>query len=323
MKTVKRLPAALVVCLFASCSPTEPEFDVEPPTLISPGNNSSSTNRTPFFNWSDEAGAKVYELVVDNSSGFESPEIHETSLTSSNYSSPTSLPIGAYCWKVRCKDFEDNWWRWSAISSFAIVEPETVTDIDGNVYPTVKIGNQWWMAENLKVTHYRNGAEIPNITGVVDWMNQTTGAYCNYDNNEQNVPVYGRLYNWYAAHDSRQIAPAGWHVPSDAEWQKLIHCLGGGDVAGGKMKVTGTGLWDSPNTGATNESGFSAIPGGWRLLCFFWSYYSLGETAAYWSSTIVDSEHAWALYLHYDYSTATRYSDKSKSHGFSVRCIRD
>ena len=152
-------------------------------------------------------------------------------------------------------------------------ETGTVTDIDGNTYQTVKIGDQWWMAENLKVTCYRNGDAIPNITDGTTWASLSTGAYCEYNNDINNVATYGRLYNWYAVTDSRNIAPAGWHVPSDAEWKQLEMYLGmsqseadatgwRGTDEGGKLKEVGTMHWNSPNTGATNESGFTALPGG-------------------------------------------------------------
>jgi len=140
----------------------------------------------------------------------------------------------------------------------------TVTDIDGNCYRTVTIGTQVWMAENLKVTHDCNGEAIPNVTDGATWAGLTAGAYCEYNNDVNNVATYGRLNNWYAVADSRNISPAGWHVASDAEWQTLSIFLGGDAIAGGKMKETGTTHWYSPNTGATNESGFSALPGGYR-----------------------------------------------------------
>ena len=111
-------------------------------------------------------------------------------------------------------------------------ETGTVTDIDGNTYVTVKIGEQWWMAENLKVTHYRNGDSIPNITADIQWAALDTGAWCSYDNNPDNVNHYGRLYNWYAVTDSRNIAPAGWHVATNDEWIALITILGGEITAG-------------------------------------------------------------------------------------------
>ena len=197
---------------------------------------------------------------------------------------------------------------------------KTITDIDGNVYNTVIIGDQVWMAENLKVTHYRNGDPVPNVTDDTDWKNLTTGAYCNYDNNTNNSATYGCLYNWYAVNDSRNIAPEGWHVPSNAEWQILINYLGGSSVAGGKMKETGTTHWNSPNTGATNESGFSALPGGYRHRSG--SYDSMGSGAPLWSSTEYDSGNAWARALSGNYSEV-HHGNSTNLFGFSVRCVRD
>ena len=205
-------------------------------------------------------------------------------------------------------------------------ETGTVTDIDGNVYNTVQIGDQWWMAENLKVTHYRNGDPIPNVTDATEWINLKSGACCNYENNEANVAIYGRLYNWYAVNEDRNIAPEGWHTPSHEEWQKLVDYLGGDAIAGGKMKTTGTieegtGLWHSPNAGASNESGFSALPGQYRSRSTG-AFTPLGFGAFFWSSTAgVDSM---ALYHYFSssgsgaYFTMTNYPT-----GFSVRCIKD
>lgn len=200
-------------------------------------------------------------------------------------------------------------------------ETGTVTDINGNTYQTVKIGDQWWMAENLKVTHYRNGDAIPNVTDNATWAGLATGAYCEYNNDADNVSTYGRLYNWFAAVDSRNIAPAGWHVPSDAEWQTLVVFLGGEAVAGGKMKEAGTSHWLSPNTGATNESGFSALPGGFRD--YDGVYMAVGITAVFWSSTERDSNSAWHRYLEYYDSVVGRSSGCTKRNGNSVRCVRD
>ena len=203
----------------------------------------------------------------------------------------------------------------------------TLTDIDHNEYKTVKIGNQWWMAENLKVTHYRNGEAIPEITkGSVwsnltsAWSNLTTGAYCVYRNDESNSATYGRLYNWYTVNDSRNIAPDGWHVPTDAEWTTLTTYLGGESVAGGKLKESGTAHWISPNTGATNESGFAALPGGYRAT--YGNFDDMGYNATFWSSTEDDSLNAWTRTLPYDYSSVARYYTNKRS-GFSVRLVRD
>ena len=208
----------------------------------------------------------------------------------------------------------------SAMSFTTIATTGTVTDIDGNTYQTVKIGEQWWMAENLKVTHYRNGDAIPNVTNDTTWSDLTTSAYCNYNNNSSNATTYGRFYNWYAVNDSRNIAPTGWHVPSDAEWQTLVDYLGGD--AGGKMKETGTTHWNSPNTGATNESGFTALPGGCRF-SIGGSFYDMGYYAFFWASTEYGTYYAWSRVLFYYSSSVYRKYYYGKRDGFSVRCVRD
>jgi uncharacterized protein (TIGR02145 family) len=198
----------------------------------------------------------------------------------------------------------------------------TVIDIDGNVYQTVTIGSQVWLAENLKVTHYRNGDSIPHVTDGPSWSWLTTGAYCNLDNNDTtNVATYGRLYNWYAVDDSRNIAPTGYHVASDSEWQALVNYLGGDAIAGGKMKEAGFAHWISPNTGATNESGFSALPGGCRR-SGDGSYHDIRALAYFWSSAESSSSYAWNRYLGYTTSEVGR-SDYVMQYGLSVRCVRD
>ena len=202
---------------------------------------------------------------------------------------------------------------------------DSVKDIDGNSYKTVKIGNQWWMAENLKVTHFRNGDEIPCVTDNDQWFNLTSGAYCNYNNDTANVALYGRLYNWYAAVDSRNIAPEGWHVPTDDEWQELVEFLGGDTLAGGKMKGTGTieggdGLWYEPNKGATNESGFSALPAGGRTYDVATDV--AGSYAYFWSTKNYHHWYGWHRYLYYNNAEVYRYNYYNQF-GFSVRCIKD
>jgi len=194
------------------------------------------------------------------------------------------------------------------------------TDIDGNLYQIVRIGDQVWMAENLKVTHYRNGDEIPTGLDNASWSSTTNGAYAVYDDNESNADTYGYLYNWFAVDDSRNIAPEGWHVPTDDEWQTLVDYLGGSSVAGGKLKEEGTTHWNSPNTDATNVSGFTALPGGYRYS--IGSYYSMGYSGYFWSSTEHGSSDAWDRRLGYDSSGVDRGGD-DKLDGFSVRCIRD
>jgi uncharacterized protein (TIGR02145 family) len=218
-------------------------------------------------------------------------------------------------------------------SSIGLTEclSSTVTDIDGNVYQTVTIGTQVWMAANLRVTHYRNGEDIPNVTEGPTWAALTTGAYCEYNNDANNVATYGRLYNWYAAVDSRNIAPIGWHVASNAEWKQLEMYLGmsqfqadssgwRGTTEGGKLKEAGYVHWTSPNTGATNESGFAALPGGYRLN--YGAYYGMSNDAIFWSSTERGSITAWSRALSYG-SSVVGCNGNYKEDGFSVRCVKD
>ena len=196
-----------------------------------------------------------------------------------------------------------------------------VTDIDGNEYGTVLIGNQVWMSENLKVTKYKDGTAIPTGHSNSVWSNLSSGAYAVYDDDDVNTDTYGFLYNWYAVDDSRIIAPDGWHVPTDDEWTTLTDYLGGTSVSGGKMKETGTEHWSSPNTDATNESGFTALPGGYRY--FNGNYIHQGYSGYFWSSTEYNGRgSAWYRLLYYDGSDVSR-SNYYKECGFSLRCVRD
>lgn len=164
----------------------------------------------------------------------------------------------------------------------------TMTDNDGNEYATVTIGNQVWMAENLRTTKYRDGSEIPNVTDATDWSALTTGAWCSYDNSADNAAAYGHLYNWYAVGDTRNIAPEGWHVPSYTEWTTLEKYFGSSNEAGGYLKETGTDHWASPNTGATNGAGFNARGSGSRMYAITTgaSYFrALTQGSPWWLST--------------------------------------
>ncbi len=201
----------------------------------------------------------------------------------------------------------------------------SMTDQEGNVYKTIVIGAQEWMAENLNTSIYRNGDAIPTNLDDAVWSSTTSGAWAFTNNDPSNACPYGKLYNWYACVDARQLCPVGWHVPADAEWTVLTNYLGGEDVAGGKMKITGTieaatGLWFSPNTGATNSSGFSGAPGGSRLSNG--GSYDDGGDGGWWSSSEVDSGDAWHRYLYYELGSALP-SRNYKPFGFSVRCLRD
>ncbi|MBU1014205.1 MAG: hypothetical protein KKG99_14500 [Bacteroidetes bacterium] len=197
----------------------------------------------------------------------------------------------------------------------------TVTDTVGNVYKTIIIGTQTWMAENLRTTRYKNNLSIPLVTDHITWSNKTNSAYCWFNNDAATYKsTYGALYNWYTV-NTGDLCPTGWHVPTDDEWTTLTTYLGGISVAGGKLKETGTSHWLSPNTGATNETGFSAVPGGYRgdTGLFF---YSGREGGFWWSSTTSNTSAAWYRIMYFGgYNVGRNYD--SKKDGASVRCIKD
>ncbi len=195
-----------------------------------------------------------------------------------------------------------------------------LTDIDGNRYRTVKIGSQTWMSENLRVTHFRNGDSIPLVDDNAVWENATAGAACRYDNSDGLANTYGLLYNWFAVSDPRQIAPGGWHVPTDQEWQVLIDYLGGDSLAGGKLKEGGAAHWLAPNTGATNESGFTARPAGDRSGTGH--YFDINDLAYFLSTTVDSAERVFVRGLSFDSGAIRRYRS-DKVDGLSVRCVKD
>jgi len=207
------------------------------------------------------------------------------------------------------------------LTAFGCKQKNTVTDIDGNVYHTITIGKQVWMVENLKVTKYRNGDEIPNITDEMQWFNTNSGAYCNYNNDAKNVSTYGRLYNWNVVNDKRNIAPKGWHVPTNEEWTTLETFLGGSNIAGGKLKEAGTTHWSSPNSESTNESGFSALPGG-RYGDGQTIFNGIGDYGSWWTSTSNEETRAWHRGLDCT-SPGVHRCYEHKKLGLSIRCIKD
>jgi uncharacterized protein (TIGR02145 family) len=205
---------------------------------------------------------------------------------------------------------------------------EGVKDIDNNRYDIIKIGTQTWMAENLKTTRYNDGSVIPLITDGTAWVdsaNNNAAAYCWYNapNETSNLIAYGALYNWYAINSAtngnKNVCPVGWHVPIDGEWTTLSTYLGGEGVAGGKMKEAGLAHWNTPNGGATNESGFSGLPGGYR---YYDGAFDVGGDGNWWSSTEYNTADAWSRILIAFNGNVYRYGI-SKGSGFSVRCLRD
>jgi uncharacterized protein (TIGR02145 family) len=207
--------------------------------------------------------------------------------------------------------------------------PSIVTDIDGNIYNTVTIGTQVWMVENLKTTRFRDGSGIPNVTDNLQWVSDgalKSPAYCNLDNYEANSTSYGRLYNWYAVTDNRNICPVGWRVPTDDDWTVLTEYLGGSDIAGGKLKSSNG--WMSPNFGVEDRTGFLAFPGGYRDVdgtfkrVFYVNGEVMGDFGYWWTETEYDNDNGFARIMFSDlYSALTYQADKKK--GFSVRCIKN
>ena len=219
-----------------------------------------------------------------------------------------------------------------------------ITDIDGNTYQSVTNCGLTFTKQNLNVSKYSDGTPIPQVQNASAWAILTTGAWCYYENNTANGSIYGKLYNWYAVagiYDAasatnlalrKKLAPTGWHVPTDAEWSLLINCLdpnanGGSttpNVAGGKMKATGTiqsgtGLWESPNTSATNESGFTGLPAGFRSNSG--AFGNIGNDSRFWSSSENNTSSAWRRFLDRTNGSVSR-SDHDKKLGYSVRCLR-
>jgi len=184
--------------------------------------------------------------------------------------------------------------------------------------PTITINTQTWMLYNLDVATYRNGDIIPEVTDQTQWSNLTTGAWCYYNNDSANGAIYGRLYNWYAVNDLRGLAPVGYHIPSSNEWLTLRNYLGGINTAGGPLKETGTTHWIS-NTGATNSSGFTALPGGIRV---YPGTFSSLNYYGYWWTTTGGGISASSMKIEYNTITAVQVSNEIIN-GLSVRCLKD
>jgi uncharacterized protein (TIGR02145 family) len=195
----------------------------------------------------------------------------------------------------------------------------TMKDIEGNVYQIVTIGTQTWMAENLRTTKYRDGTPIPMITDNTSWEQDTNGACSSYNNEPAKTKIYGLLYNGYAIMNSKNLAPAGWHIPSDQEWNTLVDYLGGEKEAGGKLKGTANTYWYE-NVGATDESGFTALPGGYRDATGFFDWLGLRTFIA--SSTEWGPKAVWFRDLQ-NLNPWVNRAHFTENAGLSVRCIKD
>ncbi|MBN1618407.1 PKD domain-containing protein [Candidatus Dojkabacteria bacterium] len=286
------------------------------PTTISTGESvqftDQSTNNPTSWNWSFGDGGT--SSIQNPSHTFNTVGLYTISLTVSN-SDGSDTEIKANLVTVS-----------SAI--------ETLTDIDGNTYQIVHIGNQIWMAENLRVTHYSDGSPIPQVENNSSWatLKASDKAYCWYDNDISYKATYGALYTWSAAMNGARnsnskpsgiqgVCPDSWHLPSNEEWIELTEYLGGSSIAGGKIKETGTNHWNSPNSGATNETGFTALPSGLRD----WDgmFKALGNLGHWWSTTLYSGTlNAYIYSVGYDYQELVEYTLPS-NWGLSVRCLKD
>ena len=285
----------------------------EPPTNV----EIHIENDDAVLSWSDTTNADLYHIYRSTKPDTDFVKIDSVNVT-------TYIDSGAV----------------AEIKYFYYVTAEeeviTVTDIDGNVYQTVQIGDQLWMAENLKVTHYRNGDPIPHVIADGNWTSTFSGAYCYYDNDPDNGDTYGALYNWYAVDDARNIAPEGWHIPTDEEIKELEMALGmsqsEADVNGwrgtneGSKLVGRADLWTNGNLENDAEfgtSGFSFLPGGYRY-CYSGAYYNITSYGYFWSATEATESggNAWLRTLYYDNAGVNR-GYYQKRYGFSVRCVRD
>jgi len=237
----------------------------------------------------------------------------------SNLMANTTYYVRAYATNLVGTSYGNQYSFTTALGS----NPGAGVNYDGYTYSTIVLGNgQEWMAENLRTNVYSNGDPIPNVIDNTQWENLTTGAWVHYNNNISFENPYGKLYNWYAVSDPRNLCPIGWHVPTSSDWVVLTNYFGGYLMAGGKMKSTGTQYWLSPNTGATNESGFSGLPGGERD--GVGSFGEIGEVGYWWHSTehITYTPDAYINDLRFSIVSSGDFHF-SKELGLSVRCLRD
>jgi uncharacterized protein (TIGR02145 family) len=324
-----RLPLLCAVLLLAFASQAQ---DCVPGTLPTGLKATPLPGQGTLLQWTPVPGSAEVQIKVQSPQGTSvSQRLAGRELQ--QYLLPeTELTAGDYTWQIQvsCQTLSAAWETSPVASSaFSVARsgscPATLTDVDGNVYSTVQIGTQCWMAENLKTEHYRDGSPIP--TGLSDgaWSAATTPAFAAYENSAANKAVYGLIYNWYAANAPAGLCPAGWHVPSDDEWTQLTDFLGGTTTAAGQMKTTGTltagtGLWARPNNGASNSSGFSGLPAGYRGK--LGAFTNLSFVSGWWSSTGTPESKARSRAVTYKRTNTLR-PNFGRAYGFSVRCLQD
>ncbi len=322
------LPALLVIAMF-SCTKSGTGNDT--PVISAPVLTTTATTIvTQYTAWSGgnvtSPGATVTARGVcwsTNPGPTTTDSKTSDSTGTGNYSSIITGLAPSTKYYVRSYGTNSKGTSYGNELSFTTQDPSTtsVTDIDGNEYAVVTIGTQTWMKENLKVTHYRNGDPIPTGLSISAWGSTASGAYTYYNDDPGNNAVYGKLYNWFAAADSRNIAPVGWHVPSADERSILYNTVGGLDVGGGELKEAGLTHWDDPNSGATNNSGFTALPGGIRRPTG--EYWFMGFSGYWWTTTdYAGYNDVEFLGLFANSAEADQISDV-KENGLSIRCVKD
>jgi len=291
------------------------------PFSPNPSNGQSGVSTNMEFSWSC-SDAENDSLHYDFYLGINAtPTLVASGLTSPSYKAAILNENLIFNWKVVAKDNyggvkEGPIWSFQTES----VNNDTVTDIDGNVYHTIRIGTQVWMVENLRTTRYRNGDAIPNVTENTKWRLLTNGAYCNYNNDTNHVNMYGRMYNWYAVNDIRKIAPPGWRVASDSEWLTLIKVTGGTSAAGKMLKSkTGWNSFNEVSGNGSDEFGFTTLPGGNR---YNGAFSGMGNLGSWWTTNYSNSSSSWFYRLQYNTNLVER-GIQTKETGFSVRCIKD
>ena len=310
MKSFLSIASALLILISCSTSPNNNGgnntvvIPLAPTNLSAVAVDTTQVNLTWTDNSTNEAGYKVQRKIA----GGTFTDIASTAADMFAYSDFGLTSNTTYTYRVYSYN--------SAGNSLQYSNEVTITTNRS----AVTICNQIWATKNLDVTTYRNGDAIPQVTDPTQWANLSTGAWCYYNNDPANGPIYGKLYNWYAVNDVRGLAPQGWHVPSDSEWVSLETCLGGANIAGGKLKEAGTQHWANPNNSATNFSSFTGLPGGYiNDLNIFGGISYVGY---FWTKTDSSANYATAHYLFYFDSDVSR-NNFTKNHGFSVRCLRD
>jgi uncharacterized protein (TIGR02145 family) len=292
-------------------------------------NNIVNTSATSGGNISSNGGTPVTQRGVVWSTNVNPTTADNTSIAGSgtgNFTSNLSGLIANTTYYVRAYAINSAGTAYgnevSFVTTGVVITPGLGVAFDGYTYSSIVLGNgQEWMSENLRTTIYANGDTIPNVSDGALWSNLTTGAWAHYNNDSQYESTYGKLYIWYTVVDPRNVCPNGWHVPSDIEWTLLSDYFGGESVAGGKMKSVGTQYWQSPNTDATNESGFTGLPGGQNGFTNS-TFYGLGVFGGWWSSTEANAGGAWDRLLYNSNGNLAR-DPGGKGIGFSVRCLKD